>query len=190
MDWRGRPRQLRRGRAQPSPRRARERSEVPGHQGWTPVRDETPRLGALRDSPSLAGCSGITGKHGPADPVHDMLRAVQKQGNRETGKQGMPAAIRRSRPHVFQPSTVLNEFGIEGYSHLTSLATGVCGIKRFNFTTALVVGIFSGGYERRYCYEHAAGAIEGLQGWNGVGHPSGPWIKCKGSGVDLLNPDL
>ena len=26
--------------------------------------------------------------------------------------------------------------------------------------------------------------------WDGQGHPSGPWIKCKGAGVDLLNPSL
>jgi hypothetical protein len=26
--------------------------------------------------------------------------------------------------------------------------------------------------------------------WDGADHPSGPWIKLKGLGIDLLNPLL
>ena len=33
-------------------------------------------------------------------------------------------------------------------------------------------------------------ALRALRDWAGQGHPSGPWIKCKGAGVDLLNPAL
>lgn len=76
-----------------------------------------------------------------------------------------------------------------GYSDLRTLGREVCGIKRFNFTTALVVGLDAAGYERRYCFEHDADARAALLQWNGDGHPSGPWIKCKGAGIDLLNPE-
>lgn len=30
----------------------------------------------------------------------------------------------------------------------------ICGIKLFNYTTAIDVGLDEAGYERRYCYEH------------------------------------
>ncbi|UUZ66578.1 hypothetical protein LP417_34180 (plasmid) [Polaromonas sp. P1-6] len=46
------------------------------------------------------------------------------------------------------------------------------------------------GYERRYCYEYEVDARAALKAWDGVEHPSGPWIKCKGAGFDLLNPGL
>jgi hypothetical protein len=75
-----------------------------------------------------------------------------------------------------------------GYSDLRSFGRVVCGIKRFNFTTALVVGLDAAGYRRRYCYEHDADARAALLQWKGDGHPGGPWIKCKGAGIDLLNP--
>ncbi|MBB3180956.1 hypothetical protein FHW64_005395 [Variovorax sp. Sphag1AA] len=68
------------------------------------------------------------------------------------------------------------------------MAGEVCAIKKFNFTTAVVVGLHAQGYERRYCYEHAADARAALAAWDGRGHPGGPWIKCKGAGIDLLNP--
>lgn len=74
-----------------------------------------------------------------------------------------------------------------GYSDLRNLGREVCGIKRFNFTTAVVVGLDFAGYQRRYCYEHEADARAALLAWDGEGHPSGPWIKCKGAGIDLLN---
>jgi len=54
----------------------------------------------------------------------------------------------------------------------------------------VVVGLDAVGYQRRYCYEHAADARAALMAWDGNGHPSGPWIKCKGAGIDLLNPNF
>ncbi|WP_285412941.1 hypothetical protein [Variovorax sp. efr-133-TYG-130] len=63
-------------------------------------------------------------------------------------------------------------------------------MKQFNYTTAVVVGIDDLGYQRRYCYEHRADAQAALAAWNGCEHPSEPWIKCKGAGIDLLNPDF
>lgn len=77
---------------------------------------------------------------------------------------------------------------VAGYSDLRTLGRVVCGIKRINFTTALVVGLDATGYQRRYCYEHEADARAALLQWTGDGHPGGPWIKCKGAGIDLLNP--
>jgi hypothetical protein len=54
----------------------------------------------------------------------------------------------------------------------------------------LVVGLDEADYDRRYCFEHEAGARTALQGWNGTDHPSGPRIKCKGASIELLNPKL
>jgi len=78
----------------------------------------------------------------------------------------------------------------QGYVQLRVLGMAVCGLRRFNFTTGLVVGLNFEGYERRYCYEHAADALAALATWDGQGHPGGPWIKCKGAGIDLLNPSF
>ena len=36
----------------------------------------------------------------------------------------------------------------------------------------------------------AKDALRALLDWDGLGHPAGPWIKCKGAGIDLLNPAL
>lgn len=78
----------------------------------------------------------------------------------------------------------------QGYVQLRVIGTAVCGLHRFSFTTGLVVGLNFEGYERRYCYEHAADALAALAAWDGYGHPGGPWIKCKGAGIDLLNPSF
>lgn len=81
-----------------------------------------------------------------------------------------------------------------GYTHLRVINGRMCGLFSFMYTTGLVVGLDECGYERRYCYERREDAIDALVAWNGQGHPSGPWIKCKGRlngvGVDMLNPAL
>jgi hypothetical protein len=77
-----------------------------------------------------------------------------------------------------------------GYTDICVLRRQVCAVRGFNFTTAVVVGLDDVGYERRYCYEHRSDAQVALAIWDGVGHPSGPWIKCKGAGIDLLNPQF
>ena len=74
------------------------------------------------------------------------------------------------------------------YHDLRAIGEVTCGIRRFNYTTAIVVGLGEAGYERRYCYEHKDDAQAALRAWDGEGHPSGPWIKCKGADIDLLNP--
>jgi hypothetical protein len=78
----------------------------------------------------------------------------------------------------------------QGYTDVREAGPSICALQRFNFTTGLVVGLGAEGYERRYCYEHEADARDALLAWDGSGHPSGPWIKCKGAGMDLLNPEL
>ncbi len=84
----------------------------------------------------------------------------------------------------FEPLTKLR------YRHIVVLDGTWCAIQRFNFTTAIVVGLDPVGYSRRYCYEHAEEAEIALAAWDGQNHPGGPWIKCKGPGIDLLNPSL
>lgn len=75
-----------------------------------------------------------------------------------------------------------------GYDDLRTIGEVICGIRGFNYTTAIVVGLYEAGYERRYCFEHKEDAQAALRAWDGEGHPGGPWIKCKGAGIDLLNP--
>ncbi len=77
-----------------------------------------------------------------------------------------------------------------GYTDFCVIQGHVCAVKQFNYTTALVVGLDDVGYQRRYCFEHKADAQAAIAVWDGLGHPSGPWIKCKGAGVDLLNPEF
>lgn len=84
----------------------------------------------------------------------------------------------------------LDALRAQGYSDICVRAKVLCAIKDFNFTTAVVVGLDPVGYERRYCFEHGHEARQALAAWRGEGHPGGPWIKCKGAGVDLLNPAL
>lgn len=78
----------------------------------------------------------------------------------------------------------------QGYRQVTIRNGRVCAVKDFAFTSALLVGIDPIGYTLRYCYEHAHEAEAALAQWGGTGHPGGPWIKCKGAGVELLNPAL
>ena len=77
-----------------------------------------------------------------------------------------------------------------GYDGLRTIGEVICGLRRFNYTTAIVVRLDESGYERRYCFEHMEDARAALAEWDGKGHPGGPWIKCKGAGIDLLNPDF
>lgn len=67
---------------------------------------------------------------------------------------------------------------------------GLYAIRRFNFTTAIVVDLDLVDRQRRCCFEHAQDAHRARAAWNGKDHPGGAWIKCKGAGIDLLNPAL
>lgn len=78
----------------------------------------------------------------------------------------------------------------QGYRHLADRAGVLTGVHSFVYTFGLMVGVHVEGYERRYCYEFEIDAILALNAWDGHGHPGGPWIKCKGLGIDMLNPDF
>ncbi|VTY23848.1 Uncharacterised protein [Xylophilus ampelinus] len=106
----------------------------------------------------------------------------------------IPTMTRHTR-HRTPPSPDLSPAGralleAQGYREIAMRNDLVCAIKDFAFTTALLVGIDPIGYSLRYCYEHAGDAEVALAEWDGTGHPGGPWIKCKGAGVELLNPSL
>lgn len=103
-------------------------------------------------------------------------------------------ALVRNRPRAHRaaseavPQALEAFLSEQGYGELRSIGGTVCGLHRYNFTTGLVVGLTFEGYERRYCYEHLQHARSALLAWDGGRHPGGPWIKCKGAGIDLLNP--
>lgn len=78
-----------------------------------------------------------------------------------------------------------------GYTHFKEMPDGsLCALLQFTFTWGLMVGLTEFGYARRYCFEHFQDAYAALQSWDGQGHPGGNWIKCKGLGVDMLNPNF
>lgn len=70
----------------------------------------------------------------------------------------------------------VQELTSQGYTEAVLLDGRWCAIKRFNYTTALVVDINGCFYDRRYCFEHAADASKALNSWNGRGHPGDRWI--------------
>jgi hypothetical protein len=77
----------------------------------------------------------------------------------------------------------------EGYTHIREFHDGtICALGRQIFTTSLLVGLDSNGYQRRYCYEHEEDARKALLEWGGSGDPPGPWIKEKPS--DRLGPGV
>jgi hypothetical protein len=94
------------------------------------------------------------------------------------------------RSLLFNASPLHDLLVSQGYTDLRSVGASLCGLSRFVYTTGLVAGLTAEGYERRYCYEHETDARAALLTLDGCGHPSGPWIKCKGAGIDLLNPGL
>lgn len=78
-----------------------------------------------------------------------------------------------------------------GYTHTKDMPDGsLCALLEFAFTWGLMVGLTETGYIRRYCFEHFQEAHDALVAWDGQGNPSGNWIKCKGAGIDFLNPNL
>lgn len=77
-----------------------------------------------------------------------------------------------------------------GYSYPRRLPDGRwCGIQPMLYTGGLFVGLDAVGYAYRYCYETVAEAALALAIWDGEGHPPGAWIKRKGLGGDLHNPN-
>lgn len=64
----------------------------------------------------------------------------------------------------------------------------MCGISEFMFTYGLCYGLDPFGYDGRYCFKTQDGAIGALSVWDGIGDPSGKWIKHKGGNGEYSNP--
>lgn len=78
----------------------------------------------------------------------------------------------------------------EGYTDFKYIENvGLCAINRFMFTHGLLVDLSTIGYDRRYCFHSYEEALNSLNNWDGKDHPSGNWIKAKGLGIDLINPN-
>lgn len=71
---------------------------------------------------------------------------------------------------------------------------GLCALHEYLFTVGLVVSLDSVGYSRRYCYprdlKSVSSAVNDILDWDGVDHPKGNWIKCKGDLGDIENPNF
>lgn len=83
----------------------------------------------------------------------------------------------------------VQELEDQGYTNINFIGGKCYAILRFIFTTGLVVGIDSVGYESRYCYSNHIDAVKALEEWDGTGDPTGNWIKQKGLGGDRPNPN-
>lgn len=114
--------------------------------------------------------------------------AIQVGHNIEMSATASSDRSRRTRASRAALPVLVEMLSSSGYTEIRSLNDQLCAIKQFNYTSALVVGLDDVGYQRRYCYEHRADAQAALFAWDGLEHPPGPWIKCKGAGIDLLNP--
>lgn len=65
---------------------------------------------------------------------------------------------------------------------------GLCGVRAYLFTGALVVGIGPVMHRGRYCYATLAEAFAALDVWSGDGDPPGAWIKFKSATQERLGP--
>lgn len=77
-----------------------------------------------------------------------------------------------------------------GYTDLREVpGRGLCGLCPMAYTHGLFVELTLRDYSYRYCFENAADARAALEQWDGVGDAPGLWIKRKGFGADLMNPN-
>lgn len=80
---------------------------------------------------------------------------------------------------------LINYLKTEGYFEFRKVANfGLCALQKFIFTTGIVVGLNPIGYYGRYCYSDYEEASDELKKWNGLGDPTGNWLKFKGEGGD------
>lgn len=77
-----------------------------------------------------------------------------------------------------------------GYTHIKQINGVWCGLYRFIFTVGLVVDIDSIGYKYRYCFNNNSDAKKSLHKYENLNElPTGNWIKRKGIGGDISNPN-
>lgn len=82
------------------------------------------------------------------------------------------------------------EMSIQGYSNVRRLADGRwIGTQPMLFTVGLFVGLHRLYYDYRYCYPPDGDWQKAVILWDGREHPPGNWIKRKGLGEDLENPN-
>ena len=85
-------------------------------------------------------------------------------------------------------ANIKEELEKEGYYSIREISDkGICGLRKFVFTTGLIIGMDMVGYKGRYCYSSAKDAQKALDEWDGTGDPGGPWIKYKGLGGEREN---
>ncbi len=65
----------------------------------------------------------------------------------------------------------------------------ICYLAYMAFTVGLFYNADEQGYQARYCYHTLAEAREAFNTWDGTEHPPGNWIKRKGDGRDICNPN-
>jgi len=76
----------------------------------------------------------------------------------------------------------------EGYYGFRKVPNfGICGLRKFIFTTGIIIGLNPIDYYGRYCYSSEQEASERLKNWNGIGDPKGNWLKYKGVGGEREN---
>ena len=81
-------------------------------------------------------------------------------------------------------------FRKNSYTDVREIPTkGICALQQMCFTTGLFCKINPFNYAYRYCYHSLAEARDAIETWDGEGHPPGNWIKRKGQGDDLPNPN-
>ena len=67
----------------------------------------------------------------------------------------------------------------EGYYNIKQLPDGrFCGLYRFLFTEAIIIGMDKTGYQYRYCYKPETIAAAQLEKYDGTEEPTG-WIVKK-----------
>lgn len=76
----------------------------------------------------------------------------------------------------------------DGYYNLREIeGRGICGNRKFMFTTAILFGLDEVGYRGRWCYGTSTEAEVALEHWSGLGDPPLNWIKYKGEGGERSN---
>lgn len=96
-----------------------------------------------------------------------------------------------------QPSSTMpNEPGCAELGLIASReieGLGIVGIMPFLFTWGLCVRVNPGDlanfYSYRFCYPDLQECLADFWEWSGEGLPAGNWIKQKGSGLDVSNPN-
>lgn len=90
--------------------------------------------------------------------------------------------------------TIIPSLTEMGYMELRVINGKLCGTMDYFTTRGIVIGLDYFGVERRYCYQNRQEASEAFATYNDHDqHPSGNWIKLKGTyrgqPVDDLNPN-